>query len=176
MTWEGTDENYNMFRWHRAGWGRYTQADPLAPGGAGHFEIIGNRQRFLKWDRRSVQQTLFATSVPEMTARLSSLPYSYAADNAIRFTDPRGLEVILCTVEAVSNVPTWTKGKDGTWSNICHYNGFCEGPSGEYVATVEFIYSPPCPGCKDVCQYAKDTVTGQRKIIKCWDKKWWWWD
>lgn len=29
MTWEGMEENYNVFRWYRAGWGRYTQADPL---------------------------------------------------------------------------------------------------------------------------------------------------
>ena len=29
MTWEGPEENYNIFRWYRAGWGRYTQADPL---------------------------------------------------------------------------------------------------------------------------------------------------
>jgi len=26
--WEGTEERYNIFRWYRAGWGRYTQADP----------------------------------------------------------------------------------------------------------------------------------------------------
>jgi RHS repeat-associated protein len=30
MTWEGQEENYNIFRWYRAGWGRYTQSDPLA--------------------------------------------------------------------------------------------------------------------------------------------------
>jgi RHS repeat-associated protein len=29
MTWEGTEENYNVFRWYRAGWGRYSQADPV---------------------------------------------------------------------------------------------------------------------------------------------------
>ena len=29
MTWEGTEENYNIFRWYRGGWGRYTQADPI---------------------------------------------------------------------------------------------------------------------------------------------------
>jgi RHS repeat-associated protein len=29
MAWEGSEENYNVFRWYRAGWGRYTQADPL---------------------------------------------------------------------------------------------------------------------------------------------------
>jgi RHS repeat-associated protein len=27
--WEGAEERYNIFRWYRAGWGRYTQADPL---------------------------------------------------------------------------------------------------------------------------------------------------
>jgi RHS repeat-associated protein len=29
MNWEGTEERYNIFRWYRAGWGRYTQVDPL---------------------------------------------------------------------------------------------------------------------------------------------------
>jgi len=29
MTWEGGEENYNIFRWYRAGWGRYTQNDPM---------------------------------------------------------------------------------------------------------------------------------------------------
>jgi RHS repeat-associated protein len=29
MTWEGFEENYNIFRWYRAAWGRYTQADPI---------------------------------------------------------------------------------------------------------------------------------------------------
>jgi hypothetical protein len=28
MTWEGGEENYNVFRWYRAGWSRYTQPDP----------------------------------------------------------------------------------------------------------------------------------------------------
>jgi RHS repeat-associated protein len=28
-TWEGPEENYNIFRWYRSSWGRYTQADPL---------------------------------------------------------------------------------------------------------------------------------------------------
>jgi hypothetical protein len=28
-TWEGTEENYNIFRWYKSGWRRYTQADPL---------------------------------------------------------------------------------------------------------------------------------------------------
>ena len=27
----GGEESYNIFRWYRSGWGRYTQADPLSP-------------------------------------------------------------------------------------------------------------------------------------------------
>jgi RHS repeat-associated protein len=33
MAWEGGEENYNVFRWYRGGWGRYTQADPIGIGG-----------------------------------------------------------------------------------------------------------------------------------------------
>ncbi|HYR27104.1 MAG TPA: RHS repeat-associated core domain-containing protein, partial [Thermoanaerobaculia bacterium] len=29
MAWEGQEENYNVFRWYRGGWGRYTQADRI---------------------------------------------------------------------------------------------------------------------------------------------------
>jgi RHS repeat-associated protein len=29
ITWEGPEENYNIFRWYKSGWGRYTQSDPL---------------------------------------------------------------------------------------------------------------------------------------------------
>jgi len=39
MTWEGTEENYNVFRWYRAGWGRYTQPDPM--GAAGSLDTYG---------------------------------------------------------------------------------------------------------------------------------------
>jgi len=33
MTLEGQEENYNVFRWYRSGWGRYTQADPIGLSG-----------------------------------------------------------------------------------------------------------------------------------------------
>ena len=29
MKWEGTEERYNIFRWYRSSFGRYTQSDPL---------------------------------------------------------------------------------------------------------------------------------------------------
>ncbi len=32
---EGVDDSYNIFRWYRSGWGRYTQADPIGITGIG---------------------------------------------------------------------------------------------------------------------------------------------
>jgi RHS repeat-associated protein len=41
MTWEGREENYNIFRWYRAGWGRYTQADPIGlEGDLNHYRYV----------------------------------------------------------------------------------------------------------------------------------------
>jgi RHS repeat-associated protein len=43
MNWEGQEENYNIFRWYRSGWGRYTQADPIGlAGGSNLFSYENN--------------------------------------------------------------------------------------------------------------------------------------
>src|SRR5439155_12671642 len=34
MTWEGREENYNIFRWYKSSWGRYIQADLIRPSAA----------------------------------------------------------------------------------------------------------------------------------------------
>ena len=40
---EGTDEHYNVFRWYRSGWGRYTQADPIGlDGGLNVYRYAAN--------------------------------------------------------------------------------------------------------------------------------------
>ena len=77
MTWEGTEENYNVFRWYRAGWGRYTQADPLD---VDAFTPVRERQR---------------------TARAV---YEYATGNPPRFIDDKGLKPScpVCGVDCAS--------------------------------------------------------------------------
>jgi RHS repeat-associated protein len=40
--WEGSEERYNIFRWYRSGWGRYTQADPIGMrGGLNLYRYAG---------------------------------------------------------------------------------------------------------------------------------------
>lgn len=49
--WDGAEENYNIFRWYRSGWGRYTQADPIGlRGGINIYGYTGNNP-VARWDR-----------------------------------------------------------------------------------------------------------------------------
>jgi RHS repeat-associated protein len=41
MTWEGGEENYNVFRWYRASFGKYTQPDPAGNSATNSF-LYGN--------------------------------------------------------------------------------------------------------------------------------------
>jgi RHS repeat-associated protein len=43
MTWEGAEDNYNVFRWYSAGWGRYSQADPPALGDQNTYAYVEER-------------------------------------------------------------------------------------------------------------------------------------
>src|SRR6266542_3010115 len=103
---EGSDLYQNVFRWYRAGWGRYTQPDPLAPGGQGHFE--GRRMlRFLPPGRAARERLMrenAEVSSPALLGITSAVrrptpkglsdatnPYAYAADSPAMYTDPQGL-------------------------------------------------------------------------------------
>ncbi|HUP60001.1 MAG TPA: RHS repeat-associated core domain-containing protein, partial [Thermoanaerobaculia bacterium] len=42
MTWEGPEENANVFRWYKTSWGRYTQSDPIGfNGGTNLYAYVG---------------------------------------------------------------------------------------------------------------------------------------
>jgi len=127
------DRAYNVFRWYRGGWGRYTQADPLGVGGAGHFE----RGRLRQW-----QMSLVPKAVSDDIQ--SSIPlYSYAGDNPINSFDQTGLEKIHCYVSLL-----WQgKGK-------CIYGGFCWGlfSDKQYVA-LGGVHVESCTKCSPKCDY-----------------------
>ena len=61
---EDGDRAYNIFRWYRAGWGRYTQADPggLA-GGINLFEYVENRP-LVSVDPRGLSGALYVPKPP----------------------------------------------------------------------------------------------------------------
>lgn len=77
---DGGERAYNIHRWYRAGWGRYTQADPLGAGGKGDFS--GN-----VFDHFA--QIRSASENPSGGLNL----YSYAADRPLTVIDPNGLEI-----------------------------------------------------------------------------------
>lgn len=60
MTWEGPEESFNIFRWYKSSWGRYTQADPIGlNGGTNLYSYVsGNPLRYadrlglVGWDCR----------------------------------------------------------------------------------------------------------------------------
>lgn len=63
MTWEGAEENYNVFRWYRAGWGRYNQADPVGLQGGVNLQayVADNPIQFI--DRYGMKAEIACTNI-----------------------------------------------------------------------------------------------------------------
>jgi RHS repeat-associated protein len=72
MTWEGREENYNIFRWYRAGWGRYTQADPIGLAGNLNLFVYGGDSPGNQTDQLGLKccrpSRLIATRTPVVAA------------------------------------------------------------------------------------------------------------
>jgi RHS repeat-associated protein len=69
----GGEESYNIFRWYRSAWGRYSSADPIAD--LAIAQAVGG----------GVDTTDFAAFIGYMK------PYLYAGANPITLDDPNGL-------------------------------------------------------------------------------------
>jgi hypothetical protein len=83
MRWEGTEESYNIFRWYRSSWGRYSSADPLNLGTLAG----GNVPREYALRKRDLR----AQSSIRMRSPQWEHPYSYVAGRPINVADPKGL-------------------------------------------------------------------------------------
>jgi YD repeat-containing protein len=163
------EESYNVHRWYRSGWGRYSSVDPLVPGGLGHFER-GRMSRFMppgiaarEWFRRENAEI----STPAVLGMLSMgrrptpkglsdavNPYAYAAGSPVMYTDPLGLAPCLTYSEnAVADyIPAGPPGK--TFKG-CRYIGLCYGMLLGYEKETD----PGCK-CKQFCLMNIDPATG----------------
>jgi RHS repeat-associated protein len=138
----GDEENYNIFRWYRSGWGRYTQADPLAVGGLGVFA----HGRMTRYEVPRIHKSQdHDNAVKEWGVGI----YSYAADNPIVVSDPVGLKALRCRVFTLISSPSQKlRGK-------CVMLGECESIFNPYDKYVTFgtIYIPSCFSCPKKCTF-----------------------
>ena len=148
MTWEGAEENYNVFRWYMAGWGRYTQVDPMLT--------------------NTMKGKVLSTHVAD--------DYRYAASNPVRFLDPKGLRKCasgLCTdcphglwgvTVASASAFFFLGGEAGTFTAkcqtgaTCHYGYWCGsgGLGGDLGVTASFgvIGGPNCNCAEDLAGWS----------------------
>ena len=177
MTWEGTEENYNVFRWYQGGWGRYTQPDPLGIGGRGVDLPGGDRRRF------SLRIFEASRSRSGNGASAQTL-FAYADNEPLRRVDPLGLMDFVwdCVAQAISPISTTmprdpqslAKGVDA----VCNYEVKCDMYDSYFgvVLKVEGLWRrnmnlPPgqrC-SCPKYCQFQliglPQTITGQGQTI-----------
>lgn len=129
-------QEYNIFRWYRSEWGRYTQAAPLAVGGLGIF-AHGRFERYtIPNIRRSEEH---ADAVKEWGVGV----FSYAAGNPVGVTDSVGLKALKCKVSTIKSSPNRTiRGK-------CVMLGECHSIFNPWDSGVTFgtIYIPSCFSC-----------------------------
>jgi YD repeat-containing protein len=171
MTWEGAEENYNVFRWYRAGWGRYTQADPFANDPLRDRRTPKVNDSDNEWFMAFANRDQRGLSRLRPDERVSGTePYAYASDSPLRFVDPLGLYP--CVVQSVNSIADYMQdytAKPGKTIKGCSYVGTCGPPDIQYLALYQYTAPIGCK-CKAVCIFsidlAKGVKNGQAKCIE----------
>jgi RHS repeat-associated protein len=143
MTFEGPEENDNIFRWYNSGWGRYTQPDPKRPAYPSTSRLASER--------------------PEVSSKIE--PYSYAGGSPINSIDAFGLaRCIFVPVTAMADYHDLGPLGPGTYKG-CIMIGVCGGVNLQRISggiKILFRYvAPGCP-CPLWCTHEADDLTGKQ--------------
>jgi len=187
---DGSSElSYNIFRWNRAGWGRYSSVDPLAPGGLGHFDrgrmsrftspFASARERFMRENAEisnPAQLEISSTWRRPTPKGLSDAtnPYAYAANSPVMYTDPLGLAPCLTYSEnpIADYIPA---GPPGKTFRGCRYIGLCYGMLLGYEKEMSVTDVNQKCKCRQFCLLNIDPVTGHPIGPNlCFDMPPWW--
>ena len=144
------DENYNIFRWYRSGWGRYTQADPLNQIGLSIWNAVR---------KRLASKPIF---VGETLMRPPTNDFVYVEADPIRRTDPMGLasQEWLCGMSSINPapIPAPPLGK-----KLCLYDVYCfklldlmgwNPLTSIYVGAIGMTPPQHCSKCPSKCVFA----------------------
>lgn len=137
---DGSDRSYNIFRWYRAGWGRYTQADPVGVGGRG-IDVRGH------WQQYAHSSTASTSSFELLERRHAAALYDYAESAPINNTDRVGLKPFKCSL-----VTMVEKMGPGPYRR-CLMVGTCRDYFDwwDVAGTVGLVIVPDCFRCPKRC-------------------------
>jgi RHS repeat-associated protein len=129
----GAAEDYNIFRWYRAGWGRYTQADPVGVHGGLNLYSYANGNPIARVDPRG----LCSSSCPDCPGKIWGV-YGVDLGFTVKF-GPFGWGSSV----GIFNAKCFSSGKKCTFFSICD-KGFGVGASVSLTGNVGATFNAPC--------------------------------
>jgi hypothetical protein len=152
---------YNIFRWYRTLFGRYTQADPIGILGKDPFR---DRRRWKA--ERPVKPSWTSmsggprTSAEELAGVIE--PYAYASNSPLMFKDPLGLSP--CPAFRVYPKSDYIQGHGlppGKTIKGCAYVGLCGLAKPKFIGIYEKTDVPIGCDCPQFCLLFIDDYTGE---------------
>lgn len=151
---------YNIFRWYRSSFGRYTQIDPLAVSGSGSFRNGAQHQwpgprRYVVIDNATQRNAAFVSDLNG---------YVYAGDDPPNVSDPTALDPLKCHINTLKPTPI------AGWSPFL---GTCENLyTGAVVLSAGMLKTQRCGKCPIGCEHFVEMlgapmVTGSPWGVKC---------
>jgi len=160
LTWEGHEENYNVFRWYRTGLGRYTQPDATGLRSDLDLYRYANSSPIMVMDRLALQGSLYVPRYPGNTPSPKGCdagPWKYTGTDLHAY---RQVSVWQLSEEREVPIGAGTMGGEGD-------AGAAASPGGGPVGSGSSIEGEgPHGGLACLCTYI---LTGKRTYYERWD-------